>query len=154
MDGKTALKFVRSRHAEGSEGSDFSRGQRQQQVMLAIKEKIVANVRSLNLNKIQRLYTNVDSIILRDIANQQVAIIAKEVIFKKNFYQKNFHLSQDAFKVPDYRLYDGKYVLVPRSDDFTDIHAYIQCLLDKESEEACNSLIEEWPDNDDRCKGY
>jgi len=31
FDGATALKFVRSRHAEGDEGTDFSRSRRQQQ---------------------------------------------------------------------------------------------------------------------------
>lgn len=143
MDGKTALKFVRSRHALGAEGSDFSRSKRQQQVMLAIKDKIVGIVKSLDLGKIKILYSSLDKVVSRDIMNQQVAIIAKEIIFKRHFYQKNFNLSQDAFKVPDYRLYDGKYVLVPNSGDFADIHAYIQCLLDKESEEACKSLIKE-----------
>lgn len=42
MDGQTALKFVRSRHAEGDEGTDFSRGQRQQLVLSAIKAKLMS----------------------------------------------------------------------------------------------------------------
>ena len=32
MDGQTALEFVRSRHAEGADGTDFSRSKRQEQV--------------------------------------------------------------------------------------------------------------------------
>ncbi len=41
MDGKRALAYVRSRHAEGNEGTDFSRGKRQQDVIVAIKTKIL-----------------------------------------------------------------------------------------------------------------
>ncbi len=39
MDGATALKFVRSRHAMTGEGTDFSRAARQRQVLLALKDK-------------------------------------------------------------------------------------------------------------------
>lgn len=41
MDGKTALKFVRSRHA-ATDGSDFGRSRRQRSVILAVKEKIMS----------------------------------------------------------------------------------------------------------------
>lgn len=40
MDGKRALMYVRSRHADGEEGNDFARGRRQQDVLVAIKTKI------------------------------------------------------------------------------------------------------------------
>lgn len=39
LDGKTALRYARSRHASGSEGSDFARARRQQKLITAIKEK-------------------------------------------------------------------------------------------------------------------
>lgn len=40
MGGQQALKFVRSRNAEGEEGTDFARSKRQQKVMIALKDKI------------------------------------------------------------------------------------------------------------------
>ncbi|MFA5076334.1 MAG: LCP family protein [Patescibacteria group bacterium] len=40
MDGDTALKFVRSRHGNNGEGSDFARGERQRKVIMAVKDKI------------------------------------------------------------------------------------------------------------------
>jgi LCP family protein required for cell wall assembly len=46
MDGIRALEFARSRHAQGIEGSDFSRSVRQQKIIAAFKQKI------LNLNLI------------------------------------------------------------------------------------------------------
>jgi LCP family protein required for cell wall assembly len=42
MDGARALIYVRSRHAEGREGTDFSRGGRQQDVLVAVKTKILS----------------------------------------------------------------------------------------------------------------
>jgi hypothetical protein len=42
MDGETALKFARSRHGAGKEGSDFARAKRQQKIMEGIKEKALS----------------------------------------------------------------------------------------------------------------
>ncbi|MFZ5845535.1 MAG: LCP family protein, partial [Patescibacteria group bacterium] len=42
MAGERALKYVRSRHAEGEEGSDFARSRRQQEVFVALKDKLVS----------------------------------------------------------------------------------------------------------------
>ncbi len=45
MDGSLALKYARSRHGTGSQGSDFARARRQQQILSAMKE----NFESTNL---------------------------------------------------------------------------------------------------------
>src|SRR3989339_215931 len=42
MDGETALQFVRSRHGNNGEGSDFSRSKRQQKVITAVKERALS----------------------------------------------------------------------------------------------------------------
>lgn len=42
MDGETAMKYARSRHAQSSEGSDFARARRQQKIIMATKEKILS----------------------------------------------------------------------------------------------------------------
>src|SRR3989338_8206563 len=39
MDGETTLKFVRTRHATGNEGTDFARSQRQEKVIRAFMNK-------------------------------------------------------------------------------------------------------------------
>src|SRR3990167_5619174 len=41
MDGETALKFVRSRNAEGDEGTDLARSARQQKVIAATKDRVL-----------------------------------------------------------------------------------------------------------------
>lgn len=56
MDGTTALKFVRSRHAEGDEGTDIARDHRQQLVVTALKQKIVNHKFLLNRNNLVSFY--------------------------------------------------------------------------------------------------
>ena len=48
MDGALALKYIRSRHALGIEGSDFARSRRQQLVLEAVKNKILSRQTLLN----------------------------------------------------------------------------------------------------------
>ncbi len=138
MDGATALKFVRSRHAEGNEGSDFARGQRQQQVIVTLKNRILQEVKSLNLKKIQALYEELDLLVVRDITNQQLSILGKNIVFKSNLKQKEIVLDESFFTVPNYDLYEGKYVLIPETGNFNQIHQYIECSL--KSLSNCDSL--------------
>lgn len=56
LDGETALKYARTRHAD----DDFQRAQRQQQVLLAIKDKLVENklMTTLNLLELIRIMSD------------------------------------------------------------------------------------------------
>lgn len=55
MDGQTSLKYVRSRYAEGLEGTDFARSRRQQKILLALKNKILSLETFLTPGKISKL---------------------------------------------------------------------------------------------------
>jgi LCP family protein required for cell wall assembly len=55
MDGDTALKYVRSRHGNNGEGSDFARSKRQQKVLQAFKERVMAYNTLLNPKKLSKL---------------------------------------------------------------------------------------------------
>jgi len=55
LDGSTALKYVRSRHAEGEEGTDYARAQRQQRIILAFKDQLLQFKTILNFKKIKVL---------------------------------------------------------------------------------------------------
>lgn len=57
MNGELALKYARSRHALGVEGSDFARSRRQQKILAALKEKIFDLETFLNPKKINSLLT-------------------------------------------------------------------------------------------------
>jgi LCP family protein required for cell wall assembly len=142
MNGETALKFVRSRHAEGSEGSDFARSRRQQVVISALKEKIIAIATERDIEKIKGFYQKADSLVNRDITNQELAAVAKDILFSKNFVQKSTFLPEELFYVPDYTEYSGKYVLVPEGDSFSPIHTYVNCILASWDEKKCSVSID------------
>ena len=42
MDGAIALEYARSRHGDNGQGTDFARSQRQQQILTAIKQKVLS----------------------------------------------------------------------------------------------------------------
>ncbi len=56
MDGRRALIYSRSRHAAGSEGTDFARSLRQQQVIQAAKSKVVSLNLVSDVSKINELF--------------------------------------------------------------------------------------------------
>lgn len=56
MDGETALKFVRSRHGNNGEGSDYARSKRQQKIILATKDKLLSFSTLTNPLTIKKLY--------------------------------------------------------------------------------------------------
>ncbi len=146
MDSTTALKFVRSRHSEGDEGSDFARSKRQQLVVAAIKDKIVKIIKTYDLDKIKSLYAKTDSLVNRDVTNQQLVTIGKDIVFSKKFRLKNFVLPEKLFKVPNYSDYNGMYVLIPATN-WNDIHSFVTCVMDKEDEKVCTSLVNQGKEN-------
>lgn len=129
MNGKIALTFIRSRRAQGPEGSDFARNARELKVMQALKGNILNTLKSGNLSKTEKIYNVFNDLVSRDITNQQLAILAKKMILGKNFAQKDSRLSEDFFIVPDYSKYEGKYVLIPQNEDYSAIHSYVLCQL-------------------------
>lgn len=131
MNGETALKFTRSRNAQGDEGTDFAREKRQQKVIEAVKNKLINLLKNPNLKTYKEVYQILNNLIKRDITNQQAAIIAKNIILKRNFHQKKILLSEDFFDNPPLwdNRYQGLWVLVPKNEDYSLIHQYILCNL-------------------------
>ncbi|MFH1827434.1 MAG: LCP family protein [bacterium] len=129
MDGDTALMFIRSRNAIGIEGNDFARMKRQQLIIDSIKTKVLTQTDFFNLNKIKTFYSEVDTLLERDITNQQVAIVIKNIFLNRNFSIVNKSLSSDLFYTPDYSNYDGRYVLISKDNNFEQIHKYILDIL-------------------------
>lgn len=55
MTGNVALKFARSRHSQGVEGSDFARAKRQQKILIALKDKVLSSETLLNPQKVMEI---------------------------------------------------------------------------------------------------
>lgn len=69
LDGKTSLKYVRTRH---SAGGDFNRAGRQQEVLQAIKNKILALNLIFDLGKINRILDALGEHIKTDLSIEQM----------------------------------------------------------------------------------
>jgi len=123
MDGKTALIYVRSRNAEGAEGTDFARSQRQQQVLLAVKNKFFNLNTLLNPTKIKKLMQTFDKSIKTDIPASEVDDFIRLGLKLKDIKITTFSLDAGdekngktgLLKNPDPTNYDGQWVLVPKT---------------------------------------
>lgn len=113
MDGKTALKFVRSRHAEGSEGTDQSRGSRQQKVIASIKSKIMSPKIFLSPRVDLALLTIIKKYVQTDIDGPTAAIFARNIIQNKGAVKQNL-IPEDLLENPPISgTFDKQYVFIP-----------------------------------------
>lgn len=141
MDGKTALEFVRSRHAQGEEGTDFARSKRQEKVILAFKEKIFSAGTLLNPTKIMSLYSLLKSSIDTDIPQDQFDDFVRLAGKMKQVPIKRLVLDQGDEELKRYGLldnppleeeYKSQWVLIPRigNGDFTEVQDYVDCEIE------------------------
>jgi LCP family protein required for cell wall assembly len=136
MNGETALKFVRSRNAEGPEGTDFGREARQQKIINAVKNAMIEKAKKPDLESYNKLYELLNNLIKRNVSNQQLAIMAKSIVLKKNFDLSEITLEEKLFENPEIsERYDYKWVLVPASGSYDKIHSLIKCRLENKGED-------------------
>lgn len=114
MDGETALKFVRSRHAEGDEGTDIAREARQQKVIDAIKNKISDPKTYLSIKKDIEIYNAVRNSVEIDFDQKTASLIARKLFNGRNNV-KSFVIPEDLLIYPknNLKLYDNQYVFIP-----------------------------------------
>lgn len=126
MDGARALKYVRSRHAEGDEGSDFARGKRQQEVILALKTKLMSKDIYLKSGEIEKLYGAFDEATDTDMNIGELLTVGK--MFMQTPKEKTSRISlEDSLYTPPSSWY-GRYVLLPK-ESFEAIHTLIKSSL-------------------------
>ncbi len=125
MDGETALKFARSRHGSGSEGSDFARAARQQKILLAVKDKALSLGVLLNPAKLNRILNTIQNNVDTNLTLWEMIRFAK--------YIPDITSDNIAMHVLDNRsglLYDGNYngayVLLPYEEDWSELQALAQ----------------------------
>ncbi len=138
MDGDRALKFVRSRHAIGTEGTDFARARRQEIVIEAFKKKIFSLNTLLNPGRLMSLYgvfqdsvhTNIQQNEYDDfikVAQKMKDVQTNNVVF---FYSDPYSEKQGIFINPlPSIVYDNQWVLIPRvgNGNFSEVHKYVEC---------------------------
>ncbi|MBI5123477.1 LCP family protein [Candidatus Roizmanbacteria bacterium] len=140
MNGVTALKYVRSRHAEGPEGSDFARSKRQEKVISAFKEKLFSAGTLLNPVKISNLVNILQSSIETDVKEDEYDDFVK--LAQKVQHGKINSISIDTGNTTDepYGLLDNPtpsaefnnaWVVTPRvgNGDYSEIEKYVSCRI-------------------------
>ncbi|MCL4339072.1 LCP family protein [Patescibacteria group bacterium] len=141
MDGTTALKFVRSRHAQGEEGTDFARDQRQQKVILAIKDKVMKPSFWTDPRRVVEVIDAFNKTVLTDMNLSEKIQMARffatlkdgslrKVVLDAGDILSNAPNRRKGFLVnpPDWQ-YDGRWVLAPRTGNFDEIHKFILCQM-------------------------
>ena len=115
MDGETALKFVRSRHAEGDEGTDIAREARQQKVIVAIKNKVTEPKTYLSTKRISALLTIANKYVETDMSLPTAGIIARKTMESMNSVSQE-KFPEDLVIVPKASpIYDNLYVFIPKA---------------------------------------
>lgn len=130
MDGERALKYVRSRYAEGDEGSDFARSRRQQRLLLAFKKEAFSFETLRRPGRLLALIRILKDSVKTDIPPGDYLGLAK-LLF--NFDSQRFRTEVLDFLVnpPPLAEYDYHWVLVPEKD-WPDIHQKVTSLLEEE----------------------
>ncbi|OGC45905.1 hypothetical protein A2V49_02530 [candidate division WWE3 bacterium RBG_19FT_COMBO_34_6] len=137
MNGETALKYVRSRQGTNGEDTDFARSERQQKVIAAIKNKALSLNTLINPKKIKDLYdlyaANVDTNInFNDV--QDFYLLSQQINFDKiiSIVLDDRSAADEGgllYAPEDKQLYGGAYVLIPKTGNFSQLHAYVQRYL-------------------------
>lgn len=128
MNGERALKYARSRYAEGEEGTDFARSKRQQKLLLAFKDKLFSLKTLFSPRKIKELIKVFSDSIETDIKEEEWPEFLKLALKVKNAEIKNYILDEDLLYHPEEKI-EGQWVLLPKAGDWNEIQEYIKKLL-------------------------
>ena len=144
LDGETALKFARSRHAFGVEGSDFARARRQQIIIEAVKNKLISAHTIFNPSMIGDIIKEADNHISTNLKTWELIKLWKD--FKD--VGKNQIINKVLDNGPNGLLVDkiaetGAYILTPRSGDFSEIQYMVNNIFSDAPVEVKNVVIEE-----------
>lgn len=123
LDGETALKYVRSRHGQGGEGSDFARAKRQQLVIEALMDKVFSLNTLLRPSKIKKIQSNLEENIDTNLTLDELSAFAKlaaEYLGDKKPIITAV-LSDQANGPLQAANYNGAFVLEPRVEDFSEL---------------------------------
>lgn len=128
MTGERALKYVRSRYAEGEEGSDFARSVRQQRLMTAVKNKLLSPSFWFDYRRPLRLIKVLKQNIQTDLPRQMYFSLVKSALRFRGEKLKAEVLDGERLinPFPSQKLYDGQWVLVPRAGDWEEIREHVR----------------------------
>ncbi len=131
MDGDTALKFVRSRHSEGAEGTDTARAARQQKIIDAIKNKITDPKVFLSIKTDLALFKVLKKYVETDMDSSSMVILGRKIIEGSQNISQYLLPEELLVNPPINKIYDRQYVFVPKAGNgnWTEINEWFASIL-------------------------
>ncbi len=129
LNGATALKYARSRKTS----SDFDRARRQQDIILAIRDKAANKDLLTDMDKLKSFYTLFQKNVTMDLSLVEIVALAKTAVGIDYKRAVSAVLNDDPTKqggflyVPDRAEYGGRFVLRPKN--LVDTQKFINLVL-------------------------
>lgn len=127
MDGELALKYARSRHGLGLEGSDFARSRRQQLILEAVKSKLLSRDNLLKPVMMAKIINKLENNISTNLEIWEMVRLwdLTKNISRDQVINEVIDHSPNSFLI-DSRGEDGAYILVPKTGNFQKIRQFVQ----------------------------
>ncbi len=147
MDGDMALKYARSRHGNNGEGSDFARARRQQEILLALKQKVLSFSTLTNPLRIKKIMDSLEDNLTTNMQFDEIIELAKLARELNTATIRTLVLdsSPNGFLVNATGI-DGAFLLSPKSGSFNDINDAIKNIFDSGAEITSTSTTTITPD--------
>lgn len=141
FNGEQALKFVRSRYAEGEEGTDSARSTRQQKVILALEKKISSPGVFLSPAKIVGLREIIQERIKSDLTRDDLLALGKMMLSSQARQLQSFVVNswqeESGFIYHPKKHASGQWVLLLKDPSWEELHRFMDCLLVQENKSSC-----------------
>lgn len=144
MDGSLALKYARSRHAAGVEGSDFARAKRQQKIIEAVKEKLISKYTLFKPALITDIINELSDHLSTNLKIWEVVKlyslfkdVSKDDIINKVLDNGPNGLLRNSVSA------EGAYILTPTSGDFSEIQYLVSNIFENAPKESKTKVVVE-----------
>lgn len=144
MDGELALKYVRSRHTPGIEGSDFARAKRQQKVIEAVKDNLLSLKTLFKPKMISEIINEFQEHINTNLNIWEMVKLWEIVkdVKRENITNKVMDNGPNGLLI-DTISNEGAYLLVPKSGDFSEIEYFVNNIFSDAPQQDKSNVSDE-----------
>lgn len=126
MDGERALQFARSRHGNNGEGSDFARSQRQQKILVALRQELLSSSTYLNPTTITGIIGDLGEHVTTNAEIWEMTRLAElaQKIDTSTIVNRVIDTGENGLVHSEISSETGAYVLIPNAGlgDYSEIH--------------------------------
>lgn len=134
MNGERALAYVRARYIEGPEGGDFKRAARQQQVLLALRDKVFSVQTAFDFGRLNTIFNSLSDNIRTDMELWELKRLYEiaRTISHEQVKSEVLSTGPKGILVGETEVLGGSpaAILRPRTGDYTEIQQLAAAILD------------------------